>query len=336
MGELNQQSGVNQIVNNIKEEMLKPYPNSTRIITHLHDLRTREEYQSLFNSEFYDIVGETFKLNPEYFMKSIYGNGRFYKKINKSEMEKYILEKLCLYDGEQILFEGVGEIEQKSVDVGVWVGGRIYVTNYRIIAHGALKSHGRGPTLLDLVSLPLTGGAGKSTIINGSTNQELPCYGYQFKIKNHQGLKKKDYRIKYNVIEGNIGLKKGIRYSKLLRNITITLPYTEKEQIKFLYGILCKDANQILVFIKEELQKENPVRFILVPFLKSLSLRVSEEYQQIIDSDYLDIVRETYKLNPEFFMTFIYPKMKFWKSSSFLRVKKELFEILSKEGANIQ
>jgi len=43
-----------------------------------------------------------------------------------------------------------------------------------------------------------------------------------------------------------------------------------------------------------------------------------------------------YNLNPEFFMKSIYPKMKSWKSPSFLRVKKELFEILSKEGANIQ
>jgi len=64
---------INQIRNTIKEEITSPTPSSDHIISHLHDLRTKEEYQSLSDSEFYEIIGETFKLNPEYFMESIYG-----------------------------------------------------------------------------------------------------------------------------------------------------------------------------------------------------------------------------------------------------------------------
>jgi len=57
-------------------------------------------------------------------------------------------------------------------------------------------------------------------------------------------------------------------------------------------------------------------------------LRISKEYQQITDSVYLDIVRETYRLNPHFFMDFIYPKMKSWKFPSFINVKGELIELI--------
>ena len=100
MNELNQSGDINQIANKIYEEMSSADRSITRVVTYLQDLQTKEEYQSLTDSEFYDIVGETFKLNPSIFMKTLYGDWRFYKNINGSEMEKYILEKYCLYDGE--------------------------------------------------------------------------------------------------------------------------------------------------------------------------------------------------------------------------------------------
>lgn len=110
MNELNQSGDINQIANKIYEEMSSADRSITRIVGYLDDLRTKEEYQSLSNSGFYDIVGETFKLNPDIFMKRIYKKFSQYK--NKSEMERHILEKHCLYDGEQILFEGSGKIRQ--------------------------------------------------------------------------------------------------------------------------------------------------------------------------------------------------------------------------------
>ena len=60
-------------------------------------------------------------------------------------------------------------------------------------------------------------------------------------------------------------------------------------------------------------------------------LRTREEYQDISDSEYLDIVRETYRLNPQFFMDFIYPKMKSWDFPSFLTIKEGFLGILHKE-----
>ena len=72
MNELNQSSPIEQIVNKIYEEMSGPDPYFPRVVDYLRDLRIKEEFQSLSNSEFYDIVGETFKLNPDFFMKHIY------------------------------------------------------------------------------------------------------------------------------------------------------------------------------------------------------------------------------------------------------------------------
>jgi hypothetical protein len=60
-------------------------------------------------------------------------------------------------------------------------------------------------------------------------------------------------------------------------------------------------------------------------------LRKNEEYQDISDSEYLDIVKETYRLNPQFFMDFIYPKMKSWRFPSFLSIKEGFLAILNKE-----
>ena len=113
MNELNQSSPIDQRVSKIYEEMSGPDLSFPRVVDYLRDLRIKEEYQSLSNTEYYDIVGETIKLNPDIFMKHIYGDRRFYQ-YNNSEMQKYILEKISLYEGEQILFEDSGKIIQES------------------------------------------------------------------------------------------------------------------------------------------------------------------------------------------------------------------------------
>ena len=154
------------------------------------------------DSEFFDIVGETFKLNPEFYMKIHYNNVRkrikeLYGAEKLKGMEKYILEKFCLYDGEQILYDfygGVGQtldrpktgfVEPKPVIVGV-SSGSIFVTNYRIIAQGELKEQGGRITFSELLMYEAGSSLrdeGKKGIIESSTLQEIPCYGYQFPIK---------------------------------------------------------------------------------------------------------------------------------------------------------
>ena len=46
------------------------------------------------------------------------------------------------------------------------------------------------------------------------------------------------------------------------------------------------------------------------------------------DSDKLEIILGAYELDPVFFMTLIYPKLKRWKFPAFLRVKDDIFEKL--------
>jgi len=72
MSELNQSGPIDQIVNKIYEEMGGPNPLNTRVIGYLRDLQAMDEFQLLADVDFYDIVGKAFKLNPKYFMTSIY------------------------------------------------------------------------------------------------------------------------------------------------------------------------------------------------------------------------------------------------------------------------
>jgi len=358
MNELNQISDVNQIVNNIKEEITRSEPSSARIITHLYDLRTKEEYQSLSDSEFYNIVGETFKLNPEFYMKYIYGARELYAKVNNREMEKYILEKFCLYEGEQILYECNGKLKESnpsmkvvSTVVKASVNGTIYVTNYRIIAQGKLGASGGrwwGGGLLDLALAGMTGhgkrAKSKTGIIEGSISQELPCYGYQFKTKNHVRLKRKSNGILYSVIVDKVENISNMSRSKqfkavvqAMRLVRITLPYTNKEEINNIFEILCKNVNHTIDSFLEMYEIGLTEKLKRGEFLYRLrKLWNSEEYKHLSDSEYLDIVKAVYNIDPEFFMTSIYPKMRSWNFPLFLRVKEEVFEILSKEGGNIQ
>ncbi|MFX1321022.1 MAG: hypothetical protein ACFFAQ_05185 [Promethearchaeota archaeon] len=225
---------ISQIIDDIKEELASPEPSSTRIITHLIDLRTKKKFQQLSESQFFDIVGETFKMNPDFFMKELYNPfwskmGKIYGDKNLAEMERYIIEKFCLYEEEQILYECKGNIKLTEVitqNSGKWTSqplkisinsGDLFFTNYRIIAHGIFKISGGQkvnsfwdyiPLIEDLVDhftyFPFSGRSRrakeKKHIIDGSIYQELPCYGYQFPIKNHTGLSKNDlsYSVRYH------------------------------------------------------------------------------------------------------------------------------------------
>jgi len=251
-------SDINQIVNAIKEEITSPEPSKNRIIKDFYDLRNLL-WKNL--SKFYEIVGETFTLDPEFFMESIYEETRFF---HNREMAKYIIEKFCLYEGEQILFEFKGDIEQvedikRNIRVSV-KGGTIFVTNYRIIAQGT--SNIKGSDLLDtgLVKWSQTlksignwvekrnlskwAKSGES-IVDTSLGQELPCYGYQFERRNLGEKQKRGKDVRYSVVSENVQNMIGVSKSKQLKAlrkakkiITIT-PSTE--QIDELFEILNKD-----------------------------------------------------------------------------------------------
>jgi len=115
-----------------------------KISATLSELFPKEEHQHLSDSEFFDIVGEAFKSDPEFYMENIEGEVR--KRVKKlygdgklKEMEKHIINKFCLLEDEHILFETEGRINIYHPPVKVSLkSGKFWVTNYRLIAHGKL------------------------------------------------------------------------------------------------------------------------------------------------------------------------------------------------------
>lgn len=182
---------INQIKKNIKEELEKVKPGKKTILTYLFKLRAY-----LSDAEFFDVVGEAFKTNPEFYMKLLYKKVR--KRMRKlhgvvklKEMEKYILEKFCFYDDEQILFEYEGKIfcwnHPKLLSYGIYIYGTMYVSNYRIFALGEIIPLGNRIPPLDT----------QKQIKNFSLQQE--CYGYVFPIQNLSILKKKRNGVSFHV-----------------------------------------------------------------------------------------------------------------------------------------
>lgn len=337
--------GARDVLPPLKKKIFNPRTPTYEILRSLYDLRTVEEFLQLSDVEFFDIIGETFKTNSDLFMNELYQP--FRKRMKEiigaeklKEMERYIIEKFCLYEQEQIVYECTGDIKQMQVLVQKPSGkykmdsfplrisikkGVLFFTNYRIIAQGKLNVRGGQSTTLWLWAPSLSVFSGVSTraeskqaLINGSTDQQLPCYGYQFPIENHTGLSKSSRRIAYVVT---------IENHKCIISIT---PYRfNGKEILHIFDILRKGATEVLTLINEiyeiEVLEKNKLRSIL-SVLKAL--RLNEEYQHISDSDYLNIVKETYKLDPNFFMTLIYPRMMSWGFPSFLSVRENIISLI--------
>ena len=107
-------SDVNLIMDKIREEHEKGLPSKRKILSYLLDLLNKDKYPSLSDIEFYDIVGETYKLNLDYKLnlkmlfypiynalkkkiKKLYGDEK------RLEMEQYLIKNFGLFGKEQIL-----------------------------------------------------------------------------------------------------------------------------------------------------------------------------------------------------------------------------------------
>jgi len=307
--------------------------------------KTLEMRNSLSDSEFFDILGEVFKSNPEDYMKNLYGEVRktvkkLYGDEKLNEMERYIIEKFCLYEDEQILYELKGNIKQTelleqkasgkykmdTLPLKISVkSADIFITNKRMIGHGVLKASGGEKTkgaVFYLTSLWVFTGGSKKAERNKALIESSPVFGYQFPIKNHTGLGK-------NKLLHIVAYYVNIDKLKCIISIKPTDKAKREEQMSKIFEILRKDANEVLDVINEAnetiILEKNKRRYIL-DILKGL--RKSEEFADLSDLDFLDIVKETYKLDPEFFMKSIYPKMKSWDFPSFLSIKEELIELI--------
>ncbi|MFX1478538.1 MAG: hypothetical protein ACFFCI_10460 [Promethearchaeota archaeon] len=214
-------SDSSEVLNIIKEELQKSKSSSSKILNTLLDLRKNEEFQQLSDSEFYNIVGETINSKPEFFMKKIYksfrnqvckliGNEKF------MEMEKNILEKYFLHEGEQILLELKGNFGQnrRMTDPIFINNANLFVTSDRIIAQGKVK----GPYK--------------------KYSSEQALYGYLIPIKNNFKLRRVRNNVRYRVIVNN-------KESEV--NIKIALGESEakrEENINKLFEILSKETSE--------------------------------------------------------------------------------------------
>ena len=104
-----------------------------------------------------------------------------------------------------------------------------------------------------------------------------------------------------------------------------------KEQIDELFEILYKeDIDQILeecrnmYFMKKKWRRKC--------ILKGLrTIMELKEYQYLSDPEKVDVVLAFYEIDPELFMSSIYPEMKVWNFPAFLKIKDDLFEKLLKD-----
>ena len=211
---------INQVMTSIKEELQQQQPSASKILPILYDLKRKEEYQQLSDSEFYNIVGETFNLKPEFFMKTLYKPFRnvVTKLIGKDklkEMEKHILEKYSLHEGEQIFFEFNGNLYQnaKMLKPLEMFPASFFLTNDRIIAQGKLK----GPY--------------------HKYSSELGIYGYVIPIKNIYRLRRVRNNIRYRT-------KLGDRVTEINLKITLGGEGLEKreERIEKIFEHLNKEV----------------------------------------------------------------------------------------------
>ena len=273
------ENDINQIKNRIKEEFEKGYPRTSKILSYLTSLRIyekglefdpKDEWRYLPDTEFFDIVGETFKLNPKFYMKNLYKDVR--KKLSKDiknmlknrgislrdlredfkekgfgfiaslgkmdkyilarlgKMDKYIFEKYCLHDGEQILLESGGVIQYGRARAS----GALYVTNNRIIAQGGVVAAGS--------HLVNPGFSDRFRIINFSRQQK--CYGYVFPIKNLYRLRKRKrgvtYKAKlnYTTRRVRIGMGKFPKREEHLSKIFEILSKHSKEEVRYKNNII--------------------------------------------------------------------------------------------------
>ena len=222
----------NQVMDSIRKALEMRKPSKAKIIKYLYNLQAND---SLSDFDFFDIIGKTFQLNRKFFMLSIYPAIRSkFKKIYGDEririMDKYILEKYCLYEEEQIIYELNGTIHQvfkrRNKNNCQVKNGTLYITNYRILAQGKIEfsmsaNDKFGMWFITILYAFNSPKKIEDAYIDHSSN----CYGYWFPVKVSPPLIKDNRKISYfsKISESTITIipsKKGDHVSKLYEIIT--------------------------------------------------------------------------------------------------------------------
>lgn len=155
---------------------------------------------------FTDFVGEVFLMDPDYFMDKFADtyNKNITKLLNAQqlfEMEEYILQKFSLYQNEKIIISFSGEIARKRGKTE----GRIYLTNYRLIIQGLIKSKGVTLITASIAEKAITKKMQKKmvkklqSIMSQMTTTALPCFGYQYPIFGLQKIRVSGRKVIYTI-----------------------------------------------------------------------------------------------------------------------------------------
>ncbi|MFW9901830.1 MAG: hypothetical protein ACFFDY_11220 [Candidatus Thorarchaeota archaeon] len=226
-------SDVSLAMNRIAEELKKTNPSKKKILNFLYDLQ-------LYDFEFLNSIGETYKLSPLFFMKTLYSDiwkkmGKLLGKRGRIRGERYIVENYCLHGGEQILYECEGSIQKKkpirkpiiklSVNSGV-----IFITNYRIIAQGRLVVSELIKARTAIVPELFPGWGNhreykREKKLLFEAELEL-CFGYAFMVRDFFNLKMSGKKLSYDVADG-------------MTTLTV-----KKEQVDKLFDILNQFQNK--------------------------------------------------------------------------------------------
>lgn len=159
-----------------------------------------------------DLIGELMKMDNIYFMEKIYPSLRYmgghFTNQQWVDIDKHMLEKYCLIQGEKILTIDYANVAEKKVNTS----GRIFVTNYRIIVCGqqvvrsAQKTVQVKPRLMG--SLVRSGITHKRKALRKAitkalsgeiSNFDIVEWGYFFPISNAQKINRTPKMISYIV-----------------------------------------------------------------------------------------------------------------------------------------
>jgi len=190
--------------------------------------------------------------------------------------------------------------------------GWILFTNYRIIAQGKPKGKSFslsifGSFVSDVILRPIRNRNAKAEHTDSSIDQDLPCYGYQFPINSFKLNKSNSFVVYDFYVDkdmNDIYITLPIWSSSSVKGDRVASEAIREEKLNKIYEILKKDPDQVLDFIKGELEREKPSHRRIGTILRDLQTK--EEYKDFTDSDFYDIVGETYKLKPKFFMERVY------------------------------
>jgi len=158
-------------------------------------------------SAFHDFFGETFMIDPNYFMEKFLDT--YHRNITKLldlqqvfDMEANILQKYSLYENEKITASFQGEVQIG----GDKMVGRIYLTSFRLILIGTSWGKGVSMVTKSLVGIVIAKSIQKSIVRNLQakldefTDVNLPCLGHQYPMFGVQKIKLGKASVTYKVL----------------------------------------------------------------------------------------------------------------------------------------